>query len=411
MPKKQTILSILPAGPMTAEFSDKLAAGFELIRVEDETTGLRILDAAHERISAVLLDFDTAKASDFTFLREVNANVLYAAIPVIIAVPRPLTHEDMACLSLGAADILTPPCEGALLAKRISNVIRAKDSATFHEIERMLKMLPSNIYLKDAEGKYIFATHYWHHLDKSGDPNWTIRGKTDPEIRKDKENAILAYESDKKILATGVGTRYIIEINVDNQHEFLELIKEPVRDDSGKITGIIAIINNVTEQQLLKLEFEKRSKTDELTGLYNRRCYEESIQQIHARDTFPVSLIFADCNGLKYINDTYGHLMGDEYIRMSALLFRMVLPKDALVFRVGGDEFAMILPGIGREEAQTMIDEMMEKTALFRIRDQQLSLAFGLSTIESPMDSLKNCIDEADKKMYENKRKSKQARS
>ena len=175
------------------------------------------------------------------------------------------TADDLACLDLGAADLITPPCDGKLLLKRMSNVIRAKDSATFYEIERMLQVLPSNIYLKDAEGKYIFATHYWHHLDMHGDPNWTIRGKTDPEIRKDKKNAIRAMESDRNILATGKGTRYVIEVNADGQREFLELIKEPVRDDDGEITGIVGLINNVTEQQILKLELEKRSKSDDLT--------------------------------------------------------------------------------------------------------------------------------------------------
>ena len=411
MPNKRTILSILPAGPMAEEFSEKLASGFELIHVEDESTGLQILGAARDRIAAVLLDIDLAKASDFFFLRKVSDDILYTAIPVIVVSPRALTSEDMTCLSLGAADILTPPCESALLAKRISNIIRAKDSATFYEIERMLKVLPSNIFLKDTEGRYIFMTHYWHHLKDGYNSTGTVRGKTDMEIRRDRENAIKAQETDKKILATGVGTRYIIEINMDNQHEFLELIKEPVRDDSGKITGIVAIINDVTEYQLLKQDLEKRSRTDELTGLYNRRHYEEYIQQLHTQAVFPVSFISADCNGLKYINDTYGHLMGDEYIRMSALLFRMVLPESAMTFRVGGDEFAMILPGVGREEAQQMIDEMTEKSSLFRIRDQQLSLAFGLSAIESPCDSVKACIDEADKDMYKNKRKIKKARS
>ena len=61
----------------------------------------------------------------------------------------------------------------------------------------MLKQLPSNIYLKDAEGKYVFCTQYWHHLDKSGEKHWTIRGKTDLDIRKDKTNGrndIRVYE-------------------------------------------------------------------------------------------------------------------------------------------------------------------------------------------------------------------------
>ena len=311
---------------------------------------------------------------------------------------------------MGAADIFTPTGSGKLLLRRLSNVIRAKDSATFYEIERMLRALPSNIYLKDAEGKYIFATHYWHHLDMKGDPNWTIRGKTDPEIRKDKENAIKAYESDKIILATGEGTRYTIKIDTDNQLEFLELIKEPVRDDDGNITGIVGLINNVTEQQLLKFELERRSKTDALTGLFNRRYYREYFPTVCKPENFPIALISADCNGLKKINDTYGHLVGDEYLRMSAVLLRMVLPESASIFRMGGDEFFIVLPNTDEIAVQRFIDEMKQKSSLFQIREQKLSIAFGFSILRSETDDVNACINAADQNMYENKNKEKQAR-
>ncbi|MBQ6122393.1 MAG: hypothetical protein IJI59_11720 [Clostridia bacterium] len=73
--------------------------------------------------------------------------------------------------------------------KRIANAIRAKDSLSLNQLEKMLKQLPSCIFLKDTEGKYVFSTQIWHHLDTEGGPNWTIRGKTDLEIRKDKDNA------------------------------------------------------------------------------------------------------------------------------------------------------------------------------------------------------------------------------
>ena len=411
MPRKKTLLMILPPSMIAEEFRRLLSAEYEILRTEDEEDGLQILNRMREKISAVLLDLDLARDNGRPFFQAVNHNALYAAIPVIGIVPRQPTVDDLACLDMGAADLITPPCEGKLLLKRLSNVIRAKDSATFHEIERMLQVLPSNIYLKDEEGKYIFATHYWHHLDTQGAPNWTIRGKTDPEIRKDRENAIKAYESDKKILATGKGTKYIIEVNADGQQEFLELIKEPVRDDEGKITGIVGLINNVTEQQLLKLELEKRSKTDELTGLFNRHYYQSYIPTVFKAENFPICLISADCNGLKKINDTYGHLMGDEYICMTALLFRMALPESAVVFRMGGDEFFIVLPNTEEEDARRLIGEMETKSALFKIRDQQLSVAFGLSVVRSDADELTACVEAADMNMYENKKLSKKARA
>lgn len=92
---------------------------------------------------------------------------------------------------------------------------------TFYGIEKILKQLPSNIFLKDNEARYIFATKYWHHLKKTDDPNWSIRRKIDPEIRKDKQNAIEAHKKDLEIIETGKGMTYTIEINEDGVQEFL----------------------------------------------------------------------------------------------------------------------------------------------------------------------------------------------
>ena len=75
-------------------------------------------------------------------------------------------------------------------------------------VERMLKSLPSNIYFKDMEGKYVFCTHYWNHINTpKNDPTWTIRGKYDIDIRKDKENAIKAMEEEvlEKVNNLGIG--------------------------------------------------------------------------------------------------------------------------------------------------------------------------------------------------------------
>ena len=66
--------------------------------------------------------------------------------------------------------------------------------------KKILKEIPSNIFFKDTECRYVFSTHYWRHLQGAEDPSWDIAGKTDLEIRKDKENAKLAMEQDREII-------------------------------------------------------------------------------------------------------------------------------------------------------------------------------------------------------------------
>ena len=200
--------------------------------------------------------------------------------------------------------------------KRIANAIRAKDSLSLNQLEKMLKQLPSCIFLKDTEGRYVFSTQIWHHLDTEGDPNWTIRGKTDLEIRKDKDNARKAMEADRRILETGQGTEYIIEENQDGIQDYLQLIKRPVFDENGKISGIIALINNITDYQLLKLELEKRAKTDALTGLLNKDYFYRYVSRLdHLYKGTPLDAVVCDINRFHSANKQYGRQFGDRVLR------------------------------------------------------------------------------------------------
>ena len=198
------------------------------------------IPSAWDYIAAVLVDIDHAEEQGLLIAEQLKEHASFTNIPILGLTSRLPEEQDAAWLERGFFDLIQLPCPPPLLLKRIGNAIRASDSVTFHEMERMLKQLPSNIFLKDAEGRYVFSTQIWHHLYHSDDPNWSIRGKTDLEIRKDKQNAQRAMEADREILRTGKGTNYIIEEKSDGADEFLELIKRPVYDRNGTISGIIA---------------------------------------------------------------------------------------------------------------------------------------------------------------------------
>lgn len=361
-------------------------------------------------ISVAIICAKDAAAENFGLFEWLKHDSMLVSVPMLIY----CGYEDdislaEECLKKGAVDIITPPLHQGIILNRIKNAIHLKDSATFFEIERMLKELPSLIYLKDEKGRYVFSTHYWHHLDKSNTPDWTIRGKTDVEIRKDKENAIKAMESDKALMASGKGTSYIIEINEDGIQEYLEIIKEPVRDDAGNITGIIALINNVTEKEQMRISLEEKAMKDELTGADNRRCFEQFITGMEKGCQFPISFISADCNNLKKMNDTYGHLVGDEYIRMAALLFKTVLPKESRIFRTGGDEFILVLPETDISHAEEYIHLLKNEENRYSIYDKHISISYGVACLTNLEDSVRDCLDLADKRMYADKKAQKQS--
>lgn len=401
---KKNLVLIEKNEQLCQEFRTMVTDIYNIIVITDIHEALTYLSENKYSVSVVLLGTGDFSGEGKEFLNEIKNDILLSMIPILLLAEEEEIPAEAEMLTLGVLDCIHKPFHREAVRKRIANAIQIKNSMSFEEVERMLKVLPSNIYLKDSEGRYIFCTHYWHHLDKSDDPNWTVRGKTDVDIRKDKENAAEAVKADMNIIASGKGTSYTIEINEDGIQEFYEIIKEPYKNKQGKTIGIIGLINEVTEYELMKMKLEEIVRTDELTGLYSRYYFDQYIKIIQKKEMYPISVISADCDGLKNINDTYGHLVGDEYIRMASLLFRMVIPEDGAAFRVGGDEFIILLPYTAEETAQGYVNQMREKEKFFQIRGEKLSVSLGLSSIKSSQESADECIAVSDKKMYDEKR-------
>ncbi|MDE7178539.1 MAG: diguanylate cyclase [Lachnospiraceae bacterium] len=338
-----------------------------------------------------------------------NSNKLIS-IPILIFADENTPEDSFACLGSGVVDCICKPYISKIVKNRIANAISLTDSMSFYGIEALLKHLPSNIFLKDDECRYVFSTKYWHHLKKpDDDPNWTIRGLTDPEVRKDRDNALMAHKKDMEIIETGKGTTYTIEINEDGIQEFFQVIKQPLFNEEGFVTGIVGLINNTTEYELLKKKLREQAITDELTGLYNRAYLDEFIKT-HDDDYYPLGIISADCDGLKEINDTYGHTAGDEYIKAAVSLFKQVLPKDSIMFRMGGDEFVILLPATSKEAVMHAAEQLRDTEKTFHIKDQELSISLGISVMASRLDGFDVCVAESDKNMYLEKKGKKKDR-
>ena len=199
------------------------------------------------------------KDDNFGLFRKIEDKKKYVEIPLVAVSDKYDESLRSACVRAGVNEYLEPPFHRDIIPVRIRNAARAKDSVTFREMENMLKELPSNIYFKDADGKYIFSSHYWHHLNQNNGAGWTIRGKTDYDIQKDVSIADKAFISDKNIIESGKGDTYILELNDDGEQEFLQVIKSPTYDSSGNVSGIIAIMNDVSELEKLKRKLEDRS--------------------------------------------------------------------------------------------------------------------------------------------------------
>ena len=357
-------------------------------------------------LSAVLIDTPSGIPGIEKLIRFVNdRNSDLLAFPILILTDSGHIEQDEAYLGGVVVDCVEKPVRETVLKNRLANAEQLVSSVSFTEFSRMLQSLPANIYLKDNRGRYVFSSQTWHHLNTDNDPEWTIRGKTDLDIRKDRENARKALESDLELIRTGIGKSYIIEEN-DGAQEFLQIIKEPLFYEDGRVRGIIALINIVTEQEQMRRKLRERYITDQLTRVYNRSYYTEYLAQIEFGAPDPLSIIIADCDHLKRVNDTCGHIAGDDYIRTCADVLRACLPKEALIFRTGGDEFAAFLPGIGSEEAERLVAQIRDAQGKYRIDGNTLSVSLGYSTMTGNGD-LKRHISEADQNMYADKQSKK----
>ena len=393
--------------PALGDLRANLSKSHPLINVDNETEALRLVDKQHDHISAVLFDAEWGKRTHFSLLQKMNDDKRFVGIPTIAVSSVPDSEIYRQCIEAGANEYFEPPFKPELVALRIKNAVRSKDSATFSEVERILKELPSNIYLKDAKGKYVFATHYWHHLHTENDPSWTIRGKTDIEIREDKENAKKAMQSDMELMRTGKGTNYIIEEKGENGSEYLELIKRPVFDENGKVNGIVAIINNITEMQSLRLEIEKRSKTDQLTGLLNKQTTEELITSLLEKDHKKKSkgaLLMIDVDKFKHVNDTYGHIAGDRVLMAIGNIIHESFKGMDIAGRIGGDEFMVYLRDIDSSSTALQLAAKISDRARHLFPDEPLgkcvSLSIGIALFPEHSKNFEDLYRAADKALY-----------
>lgn len=149
------------------------------------------------------------------------------------------------------------------------------------------------------------------------------------------------------------------------------------------------------------------STHDGLTGLHNRAYFDTEMDRIVKGRGYPVSIIVADVNGLKQANDVQGHGAGDKLLRQAAKVLRSTFRGEDVVARIGGDEFAVIMPKSSEPVALASVERIRRQ-----IVEQQeensipLSLAIGVAEAATP-DDLQNAFRLADKKMYEDKRRQK----
>lgn len=237
---------------------------------------------------------------------------------------------------------------------------------------------------EEAQGMYYKDVFRLSHKNPSYD-------MLDPvaQVLKSGEN----YEmSNHAILTSKDGTEYILEDSAS-----------PVKNAQNEMLGVVLVFRDATQKQKQRRQIEYLSFHDALTGLYNRRFFEEEIKRIDTPRNYPLTIIMADLNGLKLTNDAFGHHEGDKLLEQTANLFRTHLRAEDIAARWGGDEFVILMPHTTAEDAESIVNRISQAGKKLNTNKGILSIAFGWETKTDSIMDIERVFMNAEEYMYKRK--------
>lgn len=175
--------------------------------------------------------------------------------------------------------------------------------------------------------------------------------------------------------------------------------------DSDYINPVSTIAQglDITDRKRISENLYYFSNHDHLTGLYNRRFYEEEVKRLDVERNLPITIVMADINGLKLINDSFGHAKGDELLRKAAEEIKKGCRADDIVARLGGDEFVILLPRTDTSEAEDIIKRIKDYSLNKKVETIDISISFGYETKRNKEDNIQEILKKAEDHMYRHK--------
>lgn len=187
-------------------------------------------------------------------------------------------------------------------------------------------------------------------------------------------------------------------------------ITSPILGENDKLLGIVVSFQDRTQRHRLENELRLMSLTDELTGLNNRRGFMLLVEQqlkVVRRLGSELAILFIDMDGMKWINDTYGHKEGDRALADTATILRETFRDADIIARIGGDEFVVVVTDADGVADEELLQRLHYTAALHNDanpKPYQISLSAGIVRYD-PLnhEAIETLIDRADKLMYEEK--------
>ncbi len=277
------------------------------------------------------------------------------------------------------------------------NMQRSKKALEISEkkTRAILEVIPDLIFLYDQKGMFLDCM-------VNSDADLLLKredfiGKTLSEVMP-AEIAIKGNRAIQAALRTEEIQMFEYTIDTPDGPTYFETRLVRITEQS-----VLAIVRNITESKEYMQRIEQLSFHDQLTGLYNRRFYEEELERLDTDRNLPFSLVMLDVNGLKLTNDAFGHIAGDELLKTVAKVLKDVCRTDDIIARIGGDEFVILLPSTTQMDAEIIVNRILEEMKKYIIENVPLSISLGWETKRKSSESMVDVFIKAEDHMYRRK--------
>jgi diguanylate cyclase (GGDEF)-like protein len=283
----------------------------------------------------------------------------------------------------------------------------------FRSIATILDSLDALVYVADMD-ELIFANEYGRKI--WGD----MQGKTCWKVLQEGQDGPCSFCTNDRLLdksgkPTGV---YVWEFQNTVNKRWYQCRDQAIVWVDGRLVRM-EIATDITERkhaeenlEAAKKQAEELAYKDELTGLNNRRAFFDlggHIFKQAIRFKHPLSIIMMDLDHFKNINDSYGHSVGDDILQAIAKVLKNTVREIDIVARMGGEEFAFILPETENNEAANLAERLrleIEKTSiLFKQKKIKITASFGICSCPAAEETLETMLTKADNALYIAKKK------
>lgn len=288
----------------------------------------------------------------------------------------------------------------------------AKARVQVNRFSLALDRIPTYIYMKDQKRRYVYANRPTLELFKCSAEE--LPGSIDSRFFPP-ETVTHLHDIDTRVLVQGEDTaEKVVCKSDDGSIRIYWEIKTPIYEDDKKsrICGLCGISTDITEFELLKEKLEQQARQDYLTGLFNRRFF---MEQGHAelvraqRYGHALSVLMLDVDDFKKINDRHGHQAGDFVLKRLADIMREILRTVDISGRIGGEEFAVLLPETDLQMAAEIAERLREEVTrvvvtLVAGMPLHFTVSIGVASLEGRDVDLNTLINQADKALYQAKK-------